>query len=137
MNSKRLYGNEIPENINFTNPALVILNACETGTVAVSIGDEINGLCRGFIQAGSKGIISNSWSVFDSSSADLIKEFYKIFLKGNSISYSLKEARRHIRKKVRNSKHDWFGDLVLWGSYVYYGNPALRIQEIKSKSAQG
>lgn len=124
LDIKPLYGNEVPLNFIFRKPVLVILNACETGTMSVSIGDEINGLSRGFIVSGAKGIILNTWSVFDFSTAELFKEFYKNLLEGNSIAYSLRMARKHIYDRTKNLEIE---GILHWGSCIYYGNPAIRI----------
>ncbi len=128
LNTIPLYGNEIPLNFHFGKPTLVVLNACETGTMSVSIGDEINGLSRGFIHAGANGIIFNIWSVFDASSAELLKEFYRMLLEGNNIAYSIRMARKYMREKIMNSTHESDAtDILHWGSCIYYGNPTTKI----------
>ena len=52
---------------------LVVLSACETGLGKISNGDEIVGLTRAFIYAGTPSVITTLWKVNDRASYELMK----------------------------------------------------------------
>jgi len=56
---------------------LVVLSACETGLGKLSSGDELVGLTRAFIYAGTPSVVASLWNVEDSSTAALMGSFYK------------------------------------------------------------
>jgi CHAT domain-containing protein len=56
---------------------LVVLSACETGLGKLSSGDELVGLTRAFIYAGTPSVVASLWSVDDGSTAQLMASFYK------------------------------------------------------------
>lgn len=56
---------------------LVVLSACETGLGKLSSGDELVGLTRAFIYAGTPSVVASLWKVEDSSTAALMASFYK------------------------------------------------------------
>jgi CHAT domain-containing protein len=55
---------------------LVVLSACETGLGQLSTGDELVGLQRAFLYAGSPAVITTLWKVDDRASFALMREFY-------------------------------------------------------------
>ena len=57
--------------------SLVVLSACETGLGKLSSGDELVGLTRAFIYAGTPSVVASLWNVEDSSTAALMASFYK------------------------------------------------------------
>jgi CHAT domain-containing protein/tetratricopeptide (TPR) repeat protein len=57
--------------------SLVVLSACNTGLSRVSTGDELIGLSRAFLTAGSSNLVASLWEVADDSTALLMGEFYK------------------------------------------------------------
>jgi CHAT domain-containing protein len=56
---------------------LIVLSACETGLGKLSRGDELVGLTRAFIYAGTPSVVSSLWKVEDASTAALMAGFYK------------------------------------------------------------
>jgi CHAT domain-containing protein len=56
---------------------LVVLSGCETGLGKLSTGDELVGLTRAFIYAGTPSVVASLWSVDDSSTAQLMASFYR------------------------------------------------------------
>ncbi len=56
---------------------LIVLSACETGLGKLSSGDELVGLTRAFIYAGTPSVVASLWNVEDSSTAALMASFYK------------------------------------------------------------
>ena len=57
--------------------SLVVLSACETGLGKLSSGDELVGLTRAFIYAGTPSVVASLWNVEDSSTAQMMASFYK------------------------------------------------------------
>jgi CHAT domain-containing protein len=56
---------------------LVALSACQTGLGRVTSGDELVGLNRAFVYAGTRQILSTLWRVDDVATAVLVKHFYR------------------------------------------------------------
>ncbi|MDX2177004.1 MAG: CHAT domain-containing protein [Candidatus Sumerlaeia bacterium] len=56
---------------------LVALSACQTGLGRVTAGDEVVGLNRAFLYAGTRQIVSTLWRVDDIATAVLFKHFYR------------------------------------------------------------
>ncbi len=56
---------------------LVALSACQSGLGEISAGDEIIGLNRAFVYAGTSQLISTLWRVDDVATALLFKYFYR------------------------------------------------------------
>src|SRR5712692_3448444 len=55
---------------------LVVLSACETGLGKLSLGDELVGLQRAFLYAGTPAVVTTLWKVDDRASYELIRAFY-------------------------------------------------------------
>ncbi len=71
---------------------LVVLSGCDTALGKLSTGDELVGLTRAFIYAGTPSVIASLWSVDDSSTAQLMASFYKN-LKTMTKSEALRQAQ--------------------------------------------
>jgi len=75
---------------------LVTLSACETGLGKVASGDDVVGLTRGFLYAGSRSIVASLWSVDDQATAALMQAFY-----GNLATMNKREALRQAQLRAR------------------------------------
>ena len=71
---------------------LTVLSACETGRSAVWEGDELLGLARGFLYAGTPSLVVSLWMVHDHSTALLMRHFYEGLQQGISKSRALQDA---------------------------------------------
>ena len=80
------------------NADLVTLSACETGLGKITNGDDVVGLTRGFLYAGSRSIVASLWKVDDEATAYLMTRFYGA-LKGTSKREALRLAQLETRKK--------------------------------------
>ena len=80
------------------NADLVTLSACETGLGKIANGDDVVGLTRGFLYAGSRSIVASLWKVDDEATAYLMTKFYSA-LKGTSKREALRLAQLETRKK--------------------------------------
>ena len=80
------------------NASLVVLSGCETGLGKLSSGDELIGLSRAFIYAGTPSVVTSLWNVEDSSTAQLMASFYKN-LKTMSKVEALRQAQLAMIRK--------------------------------------
>jgi CHAT domain-containing protein len=77
---------------------LVTLSACETGLGKIANGDDIVGLTRGFLYAGSSSIVASLWKVDDLATSQLMTRFYTELGKTNKRD-SLRKAQLETKKK--------------------------------------
>jgi len=63
------------------NADLVALGACRTGLGKQLRGQGMIGLTRGFIYAGAPRVVASLWDVTDGETAQLMRSFYRHFLK--------------------------------------------------------
>lgn len=91
---------------------LVTLSACETGLGKVANGDDVVGLTRGFLYAGSRSIVASLWSVDDKATSELMKSFYV-----NLARMDKKEALRQAQLETRrNFPHPFY-----WAAFQLTG----------------
>jgi len=83
--------------------SLVVLSGCETALGNLSQGDELVGLTRAFIYAGTPSVVASLWKVDDASTASLMSGFYKS-LKSRTKVEALRQAQLEmIRGKVNTN----------------------------------
>jgi CHAT domain-containing protein/tetratricopeptide (TPR) repeat protein/WD40 repeat protein len=97
------------------NASLVMLSACETGLARVTGGDEVIGLARGFIFAGTPSLIASLWTVDDLATAITVKRFYRYLKSGLSKAQALREAQRFVRD--HHNRHPAY-----WASFGLTGD---------------
>jgi len=93
---------------------LVVLSACQTALGNLTKGDELVGLSRAFIYAGTPTVLSSLWVIQDESTSYLMTEFYKN-LRKYSKAEALRRAQRSTKKKYSSPYH--------WASFVLIGDP--------------
>ena len=96
------------------NAYLVVLSACQTGLGHLTNGDELVGLSRAFIYAGTPSVVSSLWVVKDESTAYLMTELHKNLQKYNKAE-ALRRAQLNTKKKYKSPYH--------WASFVLIGSP--------------
>lgn len=98
---------------------LVVLSACRTGLGRDVEGEGLIGLTRGFMYAGSRGVVASLWKVDDEATAELMKNFYAFMLRdGLTPAAALRAAKQVIRSNGRwRSPYFWAG-FVLQGEYT-------------------
>ncbi|MDD5300176.1 MAG: CHAT domain-containing protein [Gallionella sp.] len=77
---------------------LVTLSACETGLGKIANGDDVVGLTRGFLYAGSRSIVASLWQVDDLATSYLMTRFYDN-LQQTDKREALRQAQLDTRKK--------------------------------------
>jgi CHAT domain-containing protein len=101
------------------NAKLVTLSACETGLGNISQGDELTGLSRAFLFAGSSSVIVSLWSVADYPTAMLMLNFYT-YLKDHPMQEALTLAQRDVIKQYPQPAY--------WAPFVLIGNGNITSQ---------
>jgi CHAT domain-containing protein len=86
------------------NARLVTLSACQTGLGDISKGDELIGLSRAFLYAGSSAVIVTLCQVADEPTALLMSRFYE-HMKTASPHKALSLAQREVMKQYENPYH--------------------------------
>jgi CHAT domain-containing protein len=93
---------------------LVTLSGCGTGLNVVVGGDELLGLVRGLLYAGTQGVLVTLWDVNDQSTADFMKLFYENLRKdGTNKAQAVQKAMREVRKEYA---HPFY-----WAPFVLVG----------------
>jgi CHAT domain-containing protein len=111
---------EILSDVDLTGVNLVVLSACSSGTGVRSGGDEITGLTRALLYAGTPGVIATLWDIGDEAAEALMKVFYARLLAGAAVSDALREAQCEMAKSER------FHSPADWAAFSLTGNPRGR-----------
>ncbi len=93
---------------------LVVLSACQTGLGDIKSGDDVVGMNRAFIFAGTHSLISSLWRVSDVSTAIMMKQFYRNFLQSGKAE-SLSKAMQQVKNRYPHP--GYWGAFVLTGDY--------------------
>lgn len=92
------------QNLDFSSTELLTLSACQTGMSGdASNGREVDGLGMTAQYKGAKAVISSLWSVNDSSTGQLMSDFYKRWASGNG-NLSKVEALREAQLDLLHGK---------------------------------
>jgi CHAT domain-containing protein len=92
---------------------LTTLSACETGMSALYEGDELLGLTRGFLYAGTPSLVVSLWRVNDRSTTLLMKRFYEGLLDGLSKPEALRQAALEVKTQF---PHPYY-----WAPFILMG----------------
>jgi CHAT domain-containing protein len=78
---------------------LVTLSGCQTAVSELRPGDELIGLTRALIFAGTPSAVVSLWSVDDMSTGFLMRNFYRLLLGSAQLpkAHALREAQRELR----------------------------------------
>ncbi len=99
-----------------THARLVVLSACETAAGPLESFEGLMGLPRAFFCAGARSVLSSLWPVYDQSTADFMKGFYRAAAAGTDISQALRAAKRR-------AIHSSVGHPFYWAGFVLAGYP--------------
>ncbi len=94
---------------------LVVLSACQTDVGAVSAGDEVVGMTRAFLYAGTPTVIASLWNVDDKATTVLMERFYSHLRDGMGKAQALQQAQREVRAQY---PHPYY-----WAAFVLTGDP--------------
>lgn len=94
---------------------MVVLSACNTGSGKVTRAEGVASLGTAFLAAGASSVTMSLWQVSDSSTAVLMKEFYRNILNGMPKAQALAAARSTLVSQGYDNPFFWF-DLCSPGS---------------------
>ena len=92
---------------------LVVLSACETGTVKATHANEVLGMMRGLLFAGADALVLSAWKIDDAATSEWMKAFYAAAISSTPAS----AARTAIRALRHNTAYQ----------HPYYWSPFLLI----------
>lgn len=99
---------------------LVTLSACQTGLSEIKLGDELLGLSRAILFAGSSSLLTTLWEVEGKSTRNWMINFYSTLYntkdqKRTNKSLAFKNATQLIKKEYK--------DPYYWAPFMLIGNP--------------
>ncbi|CAM1364132.1 CHAT domain-containing protein [Tenacibaculum xiamenense] len=127
------YDDKIPlhELYGLENQAeLVVLDACETNSGNLAMGEGVISLSRGFFFDGAQSVIASLWYVNEKAGNTILQEFYTQMQKGTSKSKALQLA------KINYIKNHHFSEALpfYWAAFTLTGKTDTIILEVKSTS---
>jgi tetratricopeptide (TPR) repeat protein len=111
---------EILSSVDLSGVNLVVLSACRSAVGERSGGDEVVGLTRALLYAGTPGVISTLWNIDDAASAGLMKEFYRHLTSGEAVAEALQGAQVAVLKS-KSFQHPKY-----WAAFTLSGDPQGR-----------
>jgi CHAT domain-containing protein len=94
---------------------LVTLSGCDTGMVHVGEGDEVIGLIRGFLYAGTPTVVASLWAADDSAATSTMISFYTGVRDGLGPRDALRAAQC---RAIEAGMHPYF-----WAPFIAFGHP--------------
>jgi CHAT domain-containing protein len=90
---------------------LVVLSACETALGREILGEAPMSIAQGFLRAGARSVVATLWKVPDTSTALLMREFYRLmFHERRPPQEALERAQQLLRAQPRwSDPHYWAG----------------------------
>jgi len=121
-------------NLDLSNADLVVLSACETRLGERSAGDEIVGLNRAFIYAGTPSVVASLWSVEDEATMELMVAFYDyVENKGYTKGEALRQAQIDALQNPDTAHPYYWAGFVLTGDA---GDPGPGTTETPTPSGE-
>ena len=103
---------ELAESLGL-RPGVVVLSACETGLAEFGGGDEMVGLVRAFLVAGTARVLASLWPVDDAVTAGFMTSFYGALCHGEAPAAALRRAQTDV---MREHPHPFY-----WAAFTLYG----------------
>jgi len=101
---------------------LVILSACDTAIGPLEGEEGIAALSRSFLLAGARTVVSTLWSIDDTFSLYLMKQFYKHLAAQESPAIALTAAKRDMLRKYGAAAVPYY-----WAAYTLEGAADLPV----------
>jgi CHAT domain-containing protein len=111
-------------NLRF-NASLVTLSACQTGRSVVGGGDELLGLMRAFLYAGTTSLVLSLWAVEDRSTARLMETFYRKLAQGWRKGAALRHAQLQLIEGQSSDDHaaaEVYSHPYFWAPFFLVGD---------------
>jgi CHAT domain-containing protein len=104
------------------NASLVALSACYTGRHLIGGGDELLGLARAFLSAGTATVLLTHWAVADPTTAGLIRYFYQQLRQGVLKDKALQAAQCWLLNRETNITRPWpYAHPYFWAPFYLMG----------------
>jgi tetratricopeptide (TPR) repeat protein len=116
-------------NLRLENADLVTLSACQTQLGDLSAGDELVGLSRAFIYAGTPTLVASLWSVEDRSTAYLMERFYGYIQDGVGKAEALRQAKLDTMEEYPSPYH--------WAAFTLIGDMGKIENPVKDTNQVG
>jgi len=94
---------------------LVVLSGCETSRGHLQRDEGVFAMPLGFLYAGAPAVIASLWRVDDTSTAELMGDFYKRLKADTTTLEAFTQARLALRKKHAHPYH--------WAAFILIGHP--------------
>lgn len=107
---------EIFEELDLREANLVVLSACETALGPVEGGDEVLGLVRAFLYAGTPAVVASLWPIDDATSAVLMADLYRRLLKQIPAGEALRQAQLALLQSSEHSAPYYWAGFTLAGN---------------------
>lgn len=120
-----LEAREILADVDLTRVKLVVVSACSTGVGKPSAGDEIVGLTRALLYAGTPAVLSTLWEINDVATTALMDAFYERFVHGVPSADALREAQLSMLRT------DTFRSPRFWAAFTLHGDPQGTWRELR------
>jgi len=108
------------------NASLVTLSACVTGRSVIGGGDELLGLLRAFLYAGTQSLLLSQWAVDDRSTAVLMERFYRELQSGATKGEALRQAQRAFLSAAQqrlDGEAEAYAHPYYWAPFFLVGDP--------------
>lgn len=102
------------------NADLVVLSGCDTALGREIAGEGPIGLAHAFLRSGARAVVATLWQVPDTSTAVLMREFYRgMLLEGRAPAHALALAQDHLKRQSR------WSDPYYWAGFQLVSNARL------------
>lgn len=100
--------------LDLTGTKLAVLSACETGLVDVESGNGVDGMRRALLLAGAQSQVISLWKVEDTTTRDVMVNFYTRLRAGAGRGEALRRAKLDT---LRSKAHPYY-----WASFIQSGD---------------
>jgi len=111
---------EILSGVDLTGVNLVVLSACRTASGKRGGGDDVVGLTRAMLYAGSPAVISTLWDIDDDAAALLMEHLYGRLRAGAPAADALRDAQLAL------ARSEAYADPVHWAAFTLTGDSLAR-----------
>ncbi len=116
FSDKKLYASEIYR--YQSNADLLVLGACETQVGDLKAGEGVFSLSHSFFHTGIKSVLTSLWKVNESSTEDIMVDFYKHLSKDQSKSEALRNAKLDYLQHASALEQSPY----YWAPFIVIGN---------------
>lgn len=105
---------------------LVVLSACETGLGELTSGDELTGLSRAFLYAGSRSIIVSLWKVDDAATSLLMTRMHQYLSVNRNPALALAQAQKELSRESFKINQDRSLPTISWSDRLLNASKELK-----------